>query len=80
MTNFTTFLSKKLTTINGVPYQVFSVDLQARDIYDEVKKYFYKEHLNITWEEVLTTRFGLRVDTRGAVDQSCVLLQIEKRG
>ena len=44
MTNFTTLLSKKLTTINGVPYQVFPVDLQARDIYDEVKKYLYKEH------------------------------------
>ena len=63
--------------------------LQARDIYPELKKYFYKENSNVTWEEFLTTKFGLWIDTRSstnnilhgsgrAVEKSGILLQIEK--
>ena len=61
----------------------------GRDIYPELKKYFYKEHSNVTWEEFLTTKFGLWIDTRlstdntfhgsgRAVEKSDILLQIEK--
>ena len=53
-----------LVTINGMPHQLFAAGLQARDIYLEIGKYFYKEHSNITWEDFLTTKFGLWVDTR----------------
>ena len=33
-----------LTIINGMPHQLFAAGLQARDIYPEIKKYFYREH------------------------------------
>ena len=46
---------KKISfTINGMPHQLFAAGLQARDIYPELKKHFYREHSNVTWEE-----FGL---------------------
>ena len=42
-----------------MPHQVFAAGLQARDIYPKLKKYFYKENSNVTWEKFLTTKFGL---------------------
>ena len=44
-----------LAAVNGMPRQLFATGLQARDIYPELRKYFYKEHSNVTWEEFLTT-------------------------
>ena len=41
-------IKKILTTINGMPHQLFEAGLQARGIYPELKKYFYKEHSNVT--------------------------------
>ena len=58
------------TTINGMPHQLFAAGLQARDIYPELKKYFYKENSNVTWEEFLTTKFGLWIDTRSSTDNT----------
>ena len=57
--------------------------------YPELKKYFYKENSDVTWEEFLTTKFGLWIDTRSSTDntlhgsgrtveKSGILLQIEK--
>ena len=46
-----------------MPHQLFAAGLQAKDIYPELKKYFYKEHSNVTWEEFLTTKFGLWICT-----------------
>ena len=42
-----------------MPHQLFTGGLQARATYPELKKYFYRDHSNITWEEFLTTKFGL---------------------
>ena len=73
-----------LVTINGRPYQLFAGGLQARDIYPELKKYFYKKNFNVTWEHFLTTKFVLWIDTvlttrfTAAVDKSGILIQIEK--
>ena len=72
-----------------MPRQLLAAGLQARDIYPELKKYLYKENSNVTWEEFLTTKFGLWIDTRSstnnilhgsgrAVEKSGILLQIEK--
>ena len=47
-------IKKILTTINGMSYQLF-----IAGIYPELKKYFYKENSNVTWEEFLITKFGL---------------------
>ena len=51
-------IKKILTTINGMPDQLFAAGLQARDIYPELKKYFYREHSNVKWEEFLTKKMG----------------------
>ena len=70
-------------------HQHFAAGLQARDIYHEVKKYFYREHSNVTWKKFLTTKFGLWIDicssadntlqgSGRAVEKSSILLQIEK--
>ena len=72
-----------------MPHQLFAAGLQARDIYPELKKDFYKENSNVTWEEFLTTKFGLWIDTRlstdntlhgsgRAVEKSGILLQLKK--
>ena len=72
-----------------MPHQLFAAGLQARDIYPEIKKYFYKENSDVTWEDFLTTKFGLWIDTRSSTDntlngsgrtveKSGILLQTEK--
>ena len=61
---------KILVTVNGMPRQLFSAGLQVRDIYPESKKYFYKENSNVTWEEFLTTKFGIWVDTRSSTNNT----------
>ena len=82
-------IKKILVTISGMPHQVFAARLQAKDIYPEIKKYFYKENFDVTLEEFLTTKFGLWIDTRSStnntlhgssrtVEKSGILLQIEK--
>ena len=82
-------IKKILTTISGMLHQHFAAGLQARDIYPKKKKYFYREHSNVTWEEFSTTKFGLCIDTRSSTDntlhgsgrtveKSGILLQIEK--
>ena len=82
-------IKKILTTINGMPHQLFAARLQITDIYPELKKYFYKEHSNVTWEDFLTTKFWLWIDTRWSTDnalhdgarvveKSAISLQIEK--
>ena len=81
-------LKKILVTINGDPHPLFKCGLGAMDIYPELKKYFYKEHFNVAWEEFLTTKFALWIDTRSSIDNTLhgsgrsvekgMLLQIEK--
>ena len=34
------------------------------------KKYFYKEHCDMTWEELLTTKTWLWIDTRSSTDNT----------
>ena len=41
-------IKKTLVTIDGTPHQPFEAGLKARDIYSEIKKYFYREHSNVT--------------------------------
>ena len=83
-------IKKILVTINGMPHQLYASGLQARDIYPELKKYFYeKKHSNVTWKEFLTTKLGLWIDTWSSIDNtlygsgrvvenSGILLQIKK--
>ena len=81
-------IKKILVTITGMPH-LFAAGLHTRDIYPELKKYFYKEQSDATWKEFLTKIFGLWIDTHSstsntlhgsgrAVEKSGILLQIEK--
>ena len=63
-------IKKILITIDGMPHQLFGAGLQARDIYPELRKYFYKEQSNVAWEEFLTTKYGLWIDTRSSTDNT----------
>ena len=82
-------IKKILVTINGMPHQLFTAGLQAREILPELNKNFYKEHSNVTCEEFLTRKFALWIDSRSSIDnklhgssraveKSGILLQIEK--
>ena len=59
-------------------HQLFRAGLQAREIYPELKRYFYKENSDVTWEDVLMTKFALWIDTPSSIEKSGILLQIEK--
>ena len=50
---------KKILVRIGIPHQLYKSGLQARDIYPELKKYFYKESSDMTWKELLTKKFAL---------------------
>ena len=52
-------INKILVTINDRPHQLFGAGLQAREIYPELKKYFYKENPDVMWEDFLTRKFAL---------------------
>ena len=52
-------IKKILVTLNGILHQLYAGGLKARDIYPELKKYFYKENSDVTCEEFLSTKFGL---------------------
>ena len=82
-------INKTSLMINGISLQLFRHGLQARNIYPELKKYFYKENSDVTWEEFLTAKFALWIDTRSrtnnilygsnkAIEKRVILLPIEK--
>ena len=53
-----------------MPHQLFAAGLKARNIYHEVKMYFYKEHSNVTWKEFLTTKFGRWIYRSSSTDNT----------
>ena len=81
-------INKILVTINDMPHQLYVSGLQARDIYPELKKYFYKENSDVIWKTFLATKFALWIDTRSSTDNDFygsgrvvnqgIKLQIEK--
>ena len=81
-------IEKILVIVNRDPHQLFMAGLQVRDIYPELKIFSCKEHSNVTWEEFLTTKFALWIDTRSSIDNTLhgssrevhkgMLLQIEQ--
>ena len=67
---YNTSINKILTTINGIPHQLFADGLWAWDIFPVLKNHFYKEFSDVTWEEFLTTKFELWIDTRTSTDNT----------
>ena len=63
-------IKKILVAINDMPHQLYAGGLQARDIYPELKKHFYKENSDVTWEELFTTKFALWMDTHSSTDNT----------
>ena len=49
-------INKVFTTINAMPNQLFAAGLQARNIYPELKKYFYREHSNVILVRVFNNK------------------------
>ena len=74
-------INKILMTINSMPHQLFAAGLQAREIYPELKKYFYKENSDVTWEDFLTTKFALWTDKLSRIDNTfhCIGRVVEKK-
>ena len=75
-------ITKILTMINGMPHELFAAGLQARDIYPEIKKYFYREHSNVTWENFWQQKFRLWVHTCLSTDNTLhgISRRVEKSG
>ena len=81
-------INKILVTINDMPHQLYVSGIQARYIYPELKKYFYKENSDVIWKTFLATKFALWIDTRSSTDNNFygsgrvvnqgIKLQIEK--
>ena len=63
-------INKILITINGIPHQLFAAGLWAWDIFPVLKNHFYKEFSDVTWEEFLTTKLELWIDTRTSTDNT----------
>ena len=74
-------IKKILVTINGMHHQLFAAGLQAAEIYPELKKYFYKENSDVTWEDFLTTKFALWIDKRSRIHNTfhCTGRVVEKK-
>ena len=53
-----------------MPHQLIAAGLQARQIYPEPRKYFYKEISDVTREDFLTAKFPLWIDTRSSIDNT----------
>ena len=81
-------IKKILVTVNGMLYQLHAGGLKARDIYPELKKYFYKENSDVTCEKFLSTKFGLWIDKHSSIGNALhgngravgkgIILQAEK--
>ena len=52
-------INRTSVMINGISLQLYRARLQARDIYPELKKYFYNKNSDVTWEGFLTKKFEL---------------------
>ena len=53
-------------TNNGSPHALYKGGILSRDLYQEAKKYFYKENSDVSWGEYCTTKFGFWVDFRSS--------------
>ena len=73
----------------GDLHQLFKAGLRDEETYPKLKKYFYKEHLIVSWEVFLTTKFSMWVEPHSdtantlhgsgrVVQKSSILLQIKK--
>ena len=59
-------IEKVLMTNNGNPHALYKGGILSRDLYQEAKKYFYKENSDVSWGAYCTTKFGFWVDFRSS--------------
>ena len=63
--------SKKfLVTIDGNPHQIYKGGLLSKDIYTELKRYFHHPYSDVSFEQFLTSKFGLWIDTRSSQENT----------
>ena len=58
-----------MITIDGDPHQVYKGGLLPKDIYTEVKR-FHQKHSDVDFEQFLTTKFALWIDTRSSPENT----------
>ena len=71
-------IMKMLKTINGIPHQLFSAPLLAREIYPQIKEYFYKENFNVTWEEFSMTLMRIFTWGKKNLNKNCFKVYRQK--
>ena len=74
--------------IDGDPHQLLQGSILPRNMYQEIGKRFLRENSDVSFEEYLTTKYELWIDTRSSTDNklhssgrlmnSGVKLQIDK--
>ena len=62
--------TKILVTIDGDTHQIYKGGLLPKDIYSEVKRYFHHQHSDVDFEQFLTTKFALWIDTRSSQENT----------
>ena len=77
-------------TIDGNPHGIFKESILPKNIYPEICKKCYQNNSDVSFEEYLTTKYGLWIDTRsltkkkllviGRVLNRSVKLQLDKVG
>ena len=63
---------KILVSIDGNPHQIYKGGLLSKDIYTELKRYFHHPYSDVSFEQFLTSKFGLWIDTRSSRGK-CIL-------
>ena len=61
-------IKKVNITIDGNLHQLFKGSILPRDMYQEIGKRFLRENSDVSFEEYLTTKYGLWIDTRSSVN------------
>ena len=58
----------KLSTAD--PHQIYKGGLLSKDIYTELKRYFHHPYSDVSFEQFLTSKFGLWIDTRSSQENT----------
>ena len=59
-------IKKVNMTIDGNPHEIFKGSILPRNMYPKICKKFYQNNSDVSFEEYLTTKYGLWIDTRSS--------------
>ena len=61
-------IKKVNITMDGNPHQLFKGSILPRNMYQEICKKFIRENSDVSFEEYLTTKYRLWIDTRSSAN------------